>query len=82
MYGQFEMACTIFVYDFNRFDPKDMLQKIQDYKITSFCAPPTMYRFFIKEGIENYDLSNLKYATIAGEALNQRCSINSINTLA
>jgi acetyl-CoA synthetase len=70
MYGQFEMACTIFVYDFNRFDPKDMLQKIQDYKITSFCAPPTMYRFFIKEGIENYDLSNLKYATIAGEALN------------
>ena len=70
MYGQFLMACTVFAYDFNRFDPKDMLQKMQDYKITSFCAPPTMYRFFIKEGIENYDLSNLKYATIAGEALN------------
>lgn len=70
MYGQFILACTVFVYDFERFDPKDMLQKIQDYKITSFCAPPTMYRFFIKEGIENYDLSNLKYATIAGEALN------------
>ncbi len=70
MYGQFLMAATIFVYDFNRFDPKDMLQKMQDYKITSFCAPPTMFRFFIKEGIENYDLSNLKYATIAGEALN------------
>jgi len=70
MYGQFILGCTIFVYDFNRFDAKDMLQKIQDYKITSFCAPPTMYRFFIKEGIENYDLSNLKYATIAGEALN------------
>lgn len=70
MYGQFMMACTIFVYDFIRFNPNDMLQKIQDYKITSFCAPPTMYRFFIKEGIENYDLSHLKYATIAGEALN------------
>ena len=70
MYGQFMMACTIFVYDFIRFHPNDMLQKIQDYKITSFCAPPTMYRFFIKEGIENYDLSNLKYTTIAGEALN------------
>jgi acetyl-CoA synthetase len=70
MYGQFFMAATIFVYDFNRFDPKDMLQKMQDYKITSFCAPPTMFRFFIKEGIENYDLSSLKYATIAGEALN------------
>ena len=70
MYGQFMMACTIFVYDFNRFDAKDLMQKIQDYKITSLCAPPTMFRFFIKEGIENYDLSNLKYATIAGEALN------------
>ena len=47
-----------------------MLKVIQDYKLTSFCAPPTMYRFFIKEGLENYDLSSLKYSCIAGEALN------------
>ncbi len=70
MYGQLMMASCVFAYDFNRFISSDILQKIQDYKITSFCAPPTMYRFFIKEGIEKYDLSNLKYATIAGEALN------------
>lgn len=70
MYGQFAVGACVFTYDFDRFDAKDMLGKLQDYKITSFCAPPTMYRFFIKEGIENYDLSNLKYATIAGEALN------------
>ncbi|MBQ8786718.1 MAG: AMP-binding protein [Oscillospiraceae bacterium] len=70
MYGQFACAATVFVYDFNRFNSADILTKIQNYKITSFCAPPTMYRMFIKEGIENYDLSNLKYSTIAGEALN------------
>jgi len=70
MYGQFACAATVFVYDFNRFNSGDSLTKIQNYKITSFCAPPTMYRMFIKEGIENYDLSNLKYSTIAGEALN------------
>ncbi len=70
MYGQFACAASIFVYDFNRFHSADILQKIQDYKVTSLCAPPTMFRMFIKEGIEGYDLSNLKYSTIAGEALN------------
>ncbi len=70
LFGQLTCGATVFVYDFDRFIPADILKMIQDYKITSFCAPPTMYRFFIKEGIENYDLSNLKYATIAGEALN------------
>ncbi|MCX7658442.1 MAG: AMP-binding protein, partial [Oscillospiraceae bacterium] len=70
MYGQFALGASIFVYDFDRFIAADILKKIQDYKITSFCAPPTMFRFFIKEGIEHYDLSSLKYATIAGEALN------------
>ncbi len=70
LFGQLTCGATVFVYDFDKFNPAKMLQIIQDYKITSFCAPPTMYRFFIKEGIENYDLSNLKYATIAGEALN------------
>lgn len=70
MYGQFLCAAAIFVYDFDRFHSADILQKIQDYKVTSFCAPPTMFRMFIKEGIENYDLSHLEYTTIAGEALN------------
>ncbi len=70
MYGQFFCGSCIFVYDFDRFNSADILKKIQDYKITSFCAPPTMFRMFIKDGVENYDLSNLKYSTIAGEALN------------
>ena len=70
LFGQITCGATVFIYDFDRFHPDRLLKVIQDYKITSFCAPPTMYRFFIKEGIENYDLSHLKYATIAGEALN------------
>ena len=70
MFGQFICGATTFVYDFDRFIPANVLKVIQDYKLTSFCAPPTMYRFFIKEGLENYDLSSLKYSCIAGEALN------------
>ncbi len=70
MYGQFTCGATEFIYDFDRFVPANVLKVIEDYKITSFCAPPTMYRFFIKEGLENYDLSSLRYSCIAGEALN------------
>lgn len=70
MYGQFSVGAAIFVYDFDRFHAADMLKIISENKITSFCAPPTMFRFFIQEGLENYDLSSLKYSTIAGEALN------------
>ncbi len=70
LYGQWLCAAGIFVYDFTRFEPKDLLHKIEQYKITTFCAPPTIYRFFIKEGMDGYDLSSLCYATTAGEALN------------
>lgn len=70
LYGQWLMEAAVFVYDFDKFNPADLLEKIQKYRITTFCAPPTIYRFFIKEGIDGYDLSSLKYATIAGEALN------------
>lgn len=70
LYGQWFMEAAVFVFDFDRFDPGALLSKIQQYKITTFCAPPTIYRFFIKEGLGNYDVSSLKYATTAGEALN------------
>lgn len=70
MFGQFTCGATTFIYDFDRFIPDHVLKIIEKYRITSFCAPPTMYRFFIKEGLEHYDLSSLKYSCIAGEALN------------
>lgn len=70
LYGQMTMGTCVFVYDFDKFIPENMLKIMEKYKITTFCAPPTMFRFFIKEGLEKYDLSSLKYCTIAGEALN------------
>ncbi len=70
LYGQWLCGAGVFVYDFDKFTPKDLLHKIEQYRITTFCAPPTIYRFFIKEGMEGYDLSSLVYATTAGEALN------------
>ncbi|MBQ4224973.1 MAG: AMP-binding protein [Oscillospiraceae bacterium] len=70
IYGEMALGCTIFVYDFERFHPDRILSLIEKYRITSLCCPPTMYRFFIKEGLDKYDLSSLKYATTAGEALN------------
>lgn len=70
LYGQWLMEAAVFVYDFDKFVPGELLGKIEKYKITTFCAPPTIYRFFIKEGMEGFDLSSLKYATTAGEALN------------
>ena len=70
LYGQWIAGATVFVYDHEKFTPTDMLQMIQDYKITSLCAPPTIFRFLIREDMTKYDLSSLKYCTIAGEALN------------
>ncbi|WP_262394901.1 AMP-binding protein [Youxingia wuxianensis] len=70
LYGQWLACASIFVYDFDKFVPGDLMEKIQQYKVTTFCAPPTIYRFLIKEGMENYDISSLRYATTAGEALN------------
>lgn len=70
LYGQWLSEAAVFTYDFNKFHGDDILRKIEKYKITTFCAPPTIYRFFIKEDLARFDLSSLKYATIAGEALN------------
>jgi len=69
IYGQTAMGTCIFVYDFDKFIPDNMLRIIEKYKITTLCAPPTMFRFFIAEGLDKYDLSSLKYCNIAGEAL-------------
>ncbi len=70
LYGQWIAGATVFVYDHEKFNPADMLQMIQDYRITSLCAPPTIFRFLIREDLTKYDLSSLEYCTIAGEALN------------
>lgn len=71
LYGQWIVGACVFVYDFEgRFIPENVLQILSDYKITSFCAPPTIFRFLIREDLSKYDLSALEYCTTAGEALN------------
>jgi len=70
LYGQWIVGACVFVYDHEKFTPAAMLEMIQKYRITSLCAPPTIFRFLIRENIEQYDLSSLEYCTIAGEALN------------
>jgi acetyl-CoA synthetase len=70
LYGQWLAGCSVFVYDHEKFTPADMLEMISKYKVTSFCAPPTVYRFMIREDFSKYDLSSLKYCTVAGEPLN------------
>jgi acetyl-CoA synthetase len=70
IYGQWLCGAGIFVYDYDRFVPADMLSVISKYRLTSFCAPPTIYRFFIKEDLKRFDFSALKTCTVAGEPLN------------
>ncbi len=70
MYGQWMIGAVVFVYDYDKFIPHNILKVIEKYQITTFCAPPTVYRFLMKEGILNKNLSSLRYVTTAGEALN------------
>ncbi|HHV29032.1 AMP-binding protein [Acetivibrio mesophilus] len=70
IYGQWLAGSAVFVYDYDKFVPKELLEVICKHGVTTFCAPPTIYRFFIKEDLSKYDFSKLKYCTVAGEPLN------------
>ena len=70
LYGQWLCEGAIFTYDFDRFDAEKILPMFAKYNITTFCAPPTMYRMLIKQDLSGYDLSSIRHATTAGEALN------------
>jgi acetyl-CoA synthetase len=74
LYGQWIVGATVFVYDHDMFRPSDLLGMIAKYHVTSFCAPPTVYRYLVREDLKKYDLSSLQYATTAGEALNPSVS--------
>ncbi|MBQ7184668.1 MAG: AMP-binding protein [Clostridia bacterium] len=70
LYGQWLCEGAVFVYDFDKFDASDILPLFKQYQITTFCAPPTMLRMFIKVDLKKYDLSSIHHMTTAGEALN------------
>ena len=70
LYGQWLCEGAVFTYDFSKFDSSKILPMFAKYRISTFCAPPTMYRMLIKEDLSKFDFSSLKHATTAGEALN------------
>ena len=69
IYAPWMLEGGIFVYEFDRFDPSDILDKVEKYRITTLCSPPTMFRMFLNAGVKNHDLSSLRHTGIAGEAL-------------
>jgi len=70
LYGQWFAGAAVFVYDHEKFTAEKIMRQIEKYHITSFCAPPTIYRFIIREDFSKYDLSSLEWCTTAGEAMN------------
>ncbi|MDR2343721.1 MAG: AMP-binding protein [Spirochaetaceae bacterium] len=74
IYGQWLAGSAVFVYDMLSFVPQKLLEKIRRYRITTFCAPPTVYRYLVKSNLKKFDLSSLGYCTTAGEALNPEVS--------
>jgi acetyl-CoA synthetase len=70
LYGQWLSGSAVMTYDLDKFVPKNMMDVIEKYKVTTFCAPPTIYRFLIKEDLTKFDLRALKYCVVAGEPLN------------
>jgi acetyl-CoA synthetase len=70
IYGQWLSGSAVMTYDYDKFVPGNLMKVIEKYKVTTFCAPPTIYRFLIKEDLSKYNLSHLKYCVVAGEPLN------------
>ncbi len=75
IYGQWIAGACIFAYDMDKFIATKLLQHVQDYKLTTFCAPPTMYRFMLQEDVASYDLSSVHNFATAGEPLNAEVTI-------
>ena len=70
IYGQWISGAVVFAYDMDKFVPAKLLEKMSKYKLTTFCAPPTMYRFMLLEDVASYDLSSIQHYATAGEPLN------------
>ncbi|NLG37106.1 MAG: AMP-binding protein, partial [Clostridiales bacterium] len=70
IYGQWICGAAVMVYDYEKFVPAELLDVLSRYRVNTFCAPPTIYRFLIREDLSRYDFSSLRYTTTAGEPLN------------
>lgn len=70
IYGQWLSENAVFVYDYDKFVPKNLIEVIVKHGVTTFCAPPTIFRYLIKEDLSHFDFTALKYCVVAGEPLN------------
>lgn len=70
IYGQWLSGSAVMTYNYDKFVPKNLMEVIEKYKVTTFCAPPTICRFLIKEDLSRFNLRHLKYCVVAGEPLN------------
>ncbi|MCL1999930.1 MAG: AMP-binding protein, partial [Planctomycetes bacterium] len=70
LYGQWMCGAAVFAYDYDKFNPAEMMRVVAENRVTSFCAPPTIYRMMIREDLSVFDFSSLEECTIAGEPLN------------
>jgi acetyl-CoA synthetase len=75
IYGQWIAGAAIFAYDMDKFVPAELLEKVQEYRLTTFCAPPTMYRFMLQEDVASFDLSSVENFATAGEPLNAEVTL-------
>ena len=67
LYGQWLIGSAVMVYDFDNFEPKQLISIINRYGVTSFCAPPTVYRYLVRKEIP--EMPSLRHASTAGEML-------------
>ena len=74
LYGQWFMGSAIMVYDYEQFYAGDMLRLLDEEKVNTFCAPPTIYKYFVLEDFSKYNLENLRFVTTAGEAMPKEVS--------
>jgi len=70
IYGQWIVGASLFAYDMDKFVASKLLSMLEKYQVTTFCAPPTMYRFMLQEDLTKYDLSSIHHCATAGEPLN------------
>jgi len=70
IYGQFLCGAPVFAYDMDKFVPKNVMEKLEKYRIATFCAPPTMFRFMLAEGMDDFDFGSIEHCGNAGEPLN------------
>ena len=71
IYGQWLCGSAVMVFEFERFNAELLMKVLEKYKVTTFCAPPTLYRLMAKTGIRREAFTSVQHTSTAGEALQE-----------